>query len=120
MMTSLADDSNFASLDQGQVPADQLATLLRSTSWQLTTFRNQLAAKLQPFVEDSTQRLLENPLARPAPSFREVFIAYHQRGAERMAVRLGELLVDELLAADGGILLLESFTHRLLHFMDRY
>ncbi len=119
-MSSVGDDQALALLDQGQMPAEELATLLQSVSWQLTTFRNQLAAKLQPYVEDSTQRLLENPLARPAAPFREVFIAYHQRGAERMAVRLGELLVDELLAADGGILLLESFTHRLLHFMDRY
>ncbi len=109
-----------ASLKGGQLAEPELFRLLGQVAWQVAAVRNRLAECLQPHVEDSARRLLSNPLSRPAPAYRGLFEYHRGRGADRLALELGDRLLEDLLSADGSFLLLESFTHRLMHAIERY
>jgi hypothetical protein len=102
-------------------PGEQsLVKLLQHIAWQVASIRNRLAGWLQPHVEDSTRRLMENPLAHPAQAYSGLLEAHRHQGWERAASELGEALVDDLLTADGSFLLMENFVHRILHMLQKY
>ena len=103
----------------GFVEADFFKLLSRA-AWQVAAVRNRLAESLQPHVEDSTRRLLSNPLSRPAAAYAGLFDYHRLRGAERLTLELGCALLEDLLSADGSFLLLEDFVHRLMHLIERY
>jgi len=58
--------------------------------------------------------LQNNPLARPAELVRSIFEAHPRGEVEPLAEVFLEVLVNDLLAADGGLLLLEDLVGRLL------
>jgi len=100
--------------------AEDLPDILSRIAWLAAEERNDLAEKLQEHIRDSARRLFDNPLSRPAANYRELFDARRELGHERLADVLGEVLVDDLLSADGGLPLLEEFSLQLLHFIERY
>lgn len=111
----MADD-----LSGKEIEIAVLAEMLRRIAWLTASKRNALAAGIQPQVEDSIRRLLDNPLSHPAESYAELFEAHKKRGPEGLSIELSHVLVDDLLAADGGLPLLDDYTHRLLHFLELY
>jgi hypothetical protein len=109
-----------ASLAEGRLVEPELFQLLGRVAWQVAAVRNRLAESLQPHVEDSVRRLLSNPLSRPAAAYRGLFEYHRSQGAERLALEMGDKLLEDLLSADGSFLLLEDFAHRMMHAIERY
>lgn len=109
-----------ASFAEGQATGAELFQLLGRAAWQVAAVRNRLAESLQPHVEDSARRLLSNPLSRPATAYQGLFEHHRHRGADRLALELGDKLTEDLLSADGSFLLLEDFVHRMMHAIERY
>jgi len=107
-------------LSDGQFVESEFFQLLSRVAWQVASARNRLAECLQPHVEDSARRLLSNPLSSPAPTYRGLFEFHRHRGADQLAIELGDALLEDLLSADGSFLLLEDFIHRLMHLIERY
>jgi len=107
-------------LHLNDVELEDLAGVLRRIAWLSASERNALAAGIQAHVEQSVRRLLNNPLSHPAESYAELFEAHKRRGPEGLSIELSHVLVDDLLAADGGLSLLDDFAHRLLHYLERY
>jgi hypothetical protein len=105
-------------LSDGQFVESEFFSLLSRVACQVASTRNRLAECLQPHVEDSAKRLLTNPLSRPAPAYQGLFVFHHHRGADRLAIELGDALIEDLLSADGSFLLLEDFIHRLRHLIE--
>ena len=107
-------------LVKGEFDQSEFFKLLSRVAWQVASVRNRLAGSLQPHVEASTRRLLSNSLSRPAEAYEGLFDYHRLHGAERLALELGGALLDDLLSADGSFLLLEDFTHRMMHLIERY
>lgn len=94
--------------DPDPLDAPAAARLLEASA----AVRVRLADRLLPHVQDSVQRLRQNPLARPAAPYRRLFEGRADRPPEELAREAAGLLADELLAADGGLPVLERVLKR--------
>lgn len=71
-------------------------------------WRSGLEADLAPAVLDSLQRLRNDPLAEPSPTFARWLVTRGDVPRQQAATELTGMLVDELLAGDGGGLMLQG------------
>ena len=93
---------------------EEVAAIARRIQEAIRAERQRLTEGLRPHVLDSARRLQNNPLARPAELVRSIFEAHPRGEVEPLAEVFLEVLVNDLLAADGGLLLLEDLVGRLL------
>jgi len=93
----------------GAGPGPMVTGLLET----LADWRQRLAADLRPHVVDSLRRLRHNPLAAPSVTYRHWIEERRKLPDEAAADALLETLLADLLAADGGGLMLEDFLKRL-------
>jgi hypothetical protein len=88
--------------------SDERIPALRRLAATWRQWRSGLEAELAPAVLDSLQRLRHNPLAEPHPTFARWLATRGDAPAQRAAAELTGMLVDELLAGDGGGLMLQG------------
>lgn len=93
----------------GAGPGPMVAGLLDT----LADLRANLSADLRPHVIDSVRRLRGNPLAMPSATYRHWLEEHRALSEEEVVDGLVAVLQDNLLAADGGGLMLEEFLKRL-------
>lgn len=93
---------------------ERVGPALRRVLDEVESVRSRLAARLEPHVLGSVRRLRANPLARPADPYRRLFENRAAAPPEELAGRAALLLAEDLLSADGGLLLLEHYLRRLL------
>jgi hypothetical protein len=85
---------------------DQVATVLAA-------HRQRLVQAFSPHVPDALRRQQNNPLSEPAPAWAAWFKAHGDLPVEKAGEKLIGVLTDELMAADGGMLLLDDLVRRL-------
>ncbi len=93
----------------GAGPGPMVAGLLQD----LAALRDRLRADLRPHVIDSVRRLHSNPLAAPSATYRHWLAEHRELPEDEIVDGLVAILVDNLLAGDGGGLMLEEYLKRL-------
>ena len=109
-----ADQTDLAeALKTGGASAAVPGQWLEKVAGVLAAHRQGLAAALALHVPDALRRQHHNPLSEPAPAWASWFKAHGDLPVDQAGEELIGLLTDELMAADGGMLLLDDLVRRL-------
>ncbi|MBN2497181.1 MAG: hypothetical protein JXR96_21490 [Deltaproteobacteria bacterium] len=100
-LLALARLSGLRSTNAGAADSGSLAERARHVSTEIDAHELRLRASLAPRVIESARRLRHNPLSEPAPAARTFLSGSAALELEALAEGLADLLVDDMLSADG-------------------